>query len=294
VTEWLPPSAEPSAPPQPPADARPWRALLAVPIALTAVVAGTVALPIADVVRTALTDTPVHGDGLAGVAAHGAPPALTLAATFVQDLALIVGSVLVAAAALGGRLRPDALGLRPPARVGRAAGLVLGGYLLFVAVAAGWTSALGITDRENVAIDLGTRDSPVVLVLAALLVCVMAPLAEEVFFRGFLFGALRKRGVPLAALVSGLCFGLAHVASSPIGFLVPLALLGVILALLYERTGSLYPSIALHCLNNAVAFGVADGRGWLVPAALAGAGLVLAFTLRTAARQLLVRSGPVT
>jgi len=61
-------------------------------------------------------------------------------------------------------------------------------------------------------------------------------------------------------------FGLAHVLSSPIGFIVPLAALGAILCLLYEWTRSLYPCIALHALNNSVAFGVADGRVWLTDA----------------------------
>jgi membrane protease YdiL (CAAX protease family) len=45
----------------------------------------------------------------------------------------------------------------------------------------------------------------------------------------------------------------------------------MILCLLYERTGSLYPSMALHALNNSIAFGAGDGRGWLVPVCLAGA-----------------------
>jgi membrane protease YdiL (CAAX protease family) len=161
---------------------------------------------------------------------------------------------------------------------------VLGGYVLFLLVAAGWTSALGISDRENIAVDLGTRDSTAALVGAALLVCVIAPMAEEIFFRGFLYGALRKRGVPIAALVSGLAFGLAHVASSPIGFIVPLAFLGILLCLVYERTGSLYPCIGLHCLNNSVAFGVGDGRAWLVPVVLAGSGLTILALLRVTER----------
>ncbi len=273
--------------PAPPAprDERPWPALLALPIAVGAVVAGLVAFLLADAARSALTDAPVHRPGDAGVAAHGAPPLVTMVSTFTQDAALVLGAVLAAAAALGGRLRPSALGLRP-ARLWSSAGLVVAGYVGFLALAAGWTSLLGITDRENVAVDLGTRDSPAALAGGILLVCVAAPLAEELFFRGFLFGALRRRGLFVAAAVTGLAFGLAHVASSPIGFLVPLAALGVILCLLYERTGSLYPSIALHCLNNSIAFGVGDGRGWVIPVALAGAGVVLTGVLRAATRAL--------
>jgi membrane protease YdiL (CAAX protease family) len=180
-----------------------------------------------------------------------------------------------------GRLTPASLGLRP-ARMVSSVAFVIGAYVLFLLIAAAWTTVMGVQDRENVAVDLGTRDSTLAFVGAAFLVCVVAPVAEELFFRGFLFGGLRRHGLVVAALVSGTAFGLAHVASSPIGFIVPLAALGVILALLYERTGSLYPSMGLHALNNSVAFGVGDGRGWAVPVCLAGA-LTVLFVLSRAA-----------
>lgn len=262
--------------PDPPVrDERPWRALLAIPIALGAVIASLVVYAIAAAVRSGLTTAPAHRGGDAGVAAHGAPPVLSLVSTLAQDLGLIVGVGIAVALALGGRLRPAALGLRRPARPWRAAAFVAAGYAAFLVISAVWTSGLGITDRENIPIELGTRDSTAALIGAMLLVCAVAPLAEELFFRGFLFGALRRRGLPLAAGVTGLVFGAAHVASAPIGFIVPLGCLGIILCLLYERTGSLYPSMALHCLNNSIAFGAGDGRGWLVPVCFVGSGLVI-------------------
>jgi uncharacterized protein len=276
--EGLPPARSP--------DERPWRALLAVPIAIVALVAGVVAFAIAAAIRDAIVSAPMHHPGVAGAAAHGTPPLLTLISTFVQDVTLMAGVGIAAALALGGRLRPEALGLRRPARIAPSVALVVGGYVAFLLISAAWTSWLGITDRENVPVSLGTRDSPVALVASILVVCAVAPMAEELFFRGFLFGALRKRGFPIAAGISGVTFGLAHVASSPIGFLVPLAILGVILCVVYERTGSLYPCIALHCLNNSVAFGVGDGRIWLIPVCLAGAGAVIVATLRGASRAL--------
>lgn len=265
-------------------DERRWHTVLAILIAIAAIFAATLALVAVSAVRDALSTAPVQVGGLAGAAAHGAPPVITLVSTLVQDLALIAGVMVAVAISLGGRLRLGPLGLRMPARPGRAAALVLGSYVLFLAIAAGWTNALGISDRENVALDLGTRDSTAALVGAALLVTVMAPLAEELFFRGFIFGGLRRRGLPVALLVSGAAFGAAHGASSPVGFLLPLAVLGVLLALVYEWSGSLYASIGLHWLNNAVAFGVGDGRVWLVPVVLAGSGLVLVLVLRSATR----------
>jgi membrane protease YdiL (CAAX protease family) len=268
-------------PPARPADERPWRPLLAIPIAIVSLVAGVVAFAVAAAIRDAVVSAPIHRPGVAGAAAHGTPPLLTLISTFVQDVTLIAGVGIAVAIALGGRLRAAALGLRP-ARIVPSAALVVGGYVAFLIISAAWTSWLGITDRENVPVSLGTRDSAGALIGAILVVCAVAPMAEELFFRGFLFGSLRKRGFPIAAGVSGITFGLAHVASSPIGFLVPLAILGVLLCLVYERTGSLYPCIALHCLNNSVAFGVGDGRIWLVPVCLVVAGAVIVVTLRAA------------
>jgi membrane protease YdiL (CAAX protease family)/uncharacterized RDD family membrane protein YckC len=81
----------------------------------------------------------------------------------------------------------------------------------------------------------------------------IAPVAEEAFFRGMLFGGLRRRlsTVP-AALISGVVFGAVHFASGAAA-IPPLAILGIVLCLLYERTGSLLPGLGAHTLNNALA-----------------------------------------
>jgi membrane protease YdiL (CAAX protease family) len=92
-----------------------------------------------------------------------------------------------------------------------------------------------------------------------MVICV-APVAEEFFFRGFFYRALRSRwSVPVAAGIDGLLFGVIHYDFSGADALLiipPLALLAFIFCLIYERTGSIYPTIALHALNNAIAFGV--------------------------------------
>ena len=255
---------------------RHWRAFLALPVALAAVVAGAATYAIVGVLRAAVTSPPDHHDGIVGVALHGPPPLLTFSSTLTQDIALVVGAIIAAGLAMPGASapRPEDFGLRP-ARLWSSAGLVLAGYGVFIALSAAWTSALGITARENVPVQLGTYDSGLALAGAILLVCVIAPVCEELFFRGYVFSALRRRGLLLAALVTGTAFGLAHVVSSPIGFIVPLATLGVILCLLYERTRSLYPCMALHALNNSIAFGVGDGRTWLIPICLVTAATII-------------------
>jgi membrane protease YdiL (CAAX protease family) len=258
---------------------RPWSVWLAIPIALTALVAGVLAFAIAGAIRDALVTLPQHAQGLTGVAADGTPPAETITSTVVQDVVLAAGVLVAAWIATGRRRARGALGLGS-ARVGSSVAYVVVGYVLFLVISGLWTSLLGVTGRDNVAVELGSRDSAGALIAAGLLVGAVAPVAEELFFRGFVFGALRRHGFWPAAVVSGLLFGGAHVASSPIGFLLPLAALGVILCAVYERTGSLLPGIGLHCLNNSVALGAGDGREWVVPACLLVSGVAIALFVR--------------
>jgi hypothetical protein len=86
--------------------------------------------------------------------------------------------------------------------------------------------------------------------LAIPAVSVVAPIVEETFFRGFVYGWLRHHlNVPAAAVLSGCFFALVHF--QPVIF-VPLAVLGAGLALLYEYSGSLLPGIVVHGLFNLV------------------------------------------
>jgi uncharacterized protein len=98
------------------------------------------------------------------------------------------------------------------------------------------------------------------MIAAGFMVICVAPVAEEFFFRGFFYKALRSRyTVLVAAAIDGLLFGVIHYdfsGADALLILPPLGVLGFIFCLVYERTGSLYPVIALHALNNAIAYGV--------------------------------------
>lgn len=101
---------------------------------------------------------------------------------------------------------------------------------------------------ESVAMQGGAAFA-VVFVMAV----VIAPLVEETAFRGMLYNALRGRmGVWASALLSGAIFAIIH-PTLPAGFL-PILCLGVVLALLREKTGSLMPGMICHGLNNGVLF----------------------------------------
>ena len=76
----------------------------------------------------------------------------------------------------------------------------------------------------------------------------------------------------LAAVLTGILFGLAHTGSASSQYLIPLGFLGFVLCLVRWRTGSLYPCMALHSLNNSLALGV-NQLNWSAPAIL---GLIVA------------------
>jgi len=139
----------------------------------------------------------------------------------------------------------------------------IGGYLTalpLLAVAVILSAVLarflfkGLPTPQNPAIPMMAQSEGLWMRLLAFgLVSVAAPLFEETFFRGVLYQAFRIRlGVTPAVLLSAACFALVH-PQLPIGFL-PIFVLGVVFACLYELSHSLIPSMIAHGLNNAVAF----------------------------------------
>ena len=93
--------------------------------------------------------------------------------------------------------------------------------------------------------------SPLLLSFSLFTAVIFAPIFEEFLFRGFVYSSLRRRfGVKRGILFSSFLFALLH--RSLYGFLA-IFILGVVLAHLYEKTGSLIPSISLHIFNNGIA-----------------------------------------
>jgi len=80
----------------------------------------------------------------------------------------------------------------------------------------------------------------------------LGPVAEEVFFRGILYGFLRRWGVIVALVLSTLIFVLCH----PISHGIPVNRLvgGIVFAVAYETTGSLIVPITIHGLGNLAIF----------------------------------------
>jgi membrane protease YdiL (CAAX protease family) len=88
------------------------------------------------------------------------------------------------------------------------------------------------------------------LFLSIILIVLIAPIIEEILFRGFIYTAIRNKfGRRMAYLLSTILFAGLH--ANLIGFL-PISVLGILLAYLYEHTGSLIPSITVHVTHNSL------------------------------------------
>jgi membrane protease YdiL (CAAX protease family)/uncharacterized RDD family membrane protein YckC len=183
------------------------------------------------------------------------------------------GALLAAQAMFDGLLLIVALGVasdwkfRPLAGPLRLLGLRpfrLSAIWIMLATLVGYYIAAGLfaslvlkPDQEDIGGELGIGNPSIVIAVSAVLMIVLlAPVAEELFFRGFVFAGLRTRwSLWPAAIASGLIFGLVH-APTGITTVVPLAALGVALCWLYDRTGSLWPCVIAHMINNGLALAV--------------------------------------
>jgi len=132
-----------------------------------------------------------------------------------------------------------------------AVGLLLVAYT-FNLVYALIMALLGVGPNLDLVNLVSELEHPWLLALGAI---VIAPLAEEIFFRGFVFAGLRERlGWVKAGLISAALFSLLHLQPVQI---VPIFVLGFLFALIYEKSRSLWPAIAMHAAINTIGFAAA-------------------------------------
>lgn len=120
--------------------------------------------------------------------------------------------------------------------------------LAFNALYSIFTTAHGLHTNADAIIQQASR-APVSTVATLLVAVTIVPVAEEIFFRGYLFpGLARAMPVWAAVVISALVFGAAHADAASFA---PLVVIGAALALLRWRTGSLWPGILFHAAINA-------------------------------------------
>jgi membrane protease YdiL (CAAX protease family) len=195
------------------------------------------------------------GLGVTGPDATGQDTAATL---FVTGLVAVL--MLAVAWALGVRkygVSLATLGLAMPReRTAYAlAAVALGLSIGFTALYSTVVSTLGVEVLRPPDIDDSFLASGGNIVFSALVLAVLGPLGEEVFFRGVLFGALAQRTrIVIAIGVTAAVFALFHMA---VGVVIPIFVTGLLLTWLYAKTGSLVPSLLAHIGQNLLALAVA-------------------------------------
>jgi membrane protease YdiL (CAAX protease family) len=198
----------------------------------------------------------------AGSSLSHPPPAVSLTGDLVFDLAFVASALYFSA--VRGRPRASDFGF---ARVSlkRAAIAIVAAGVAYYLLTAIYAAVFKLHGHDKLPSELGAGKSTAALIGAGVFVCVVAPVAEEFFFRGFLFGVLRRWRIKVAgrdlsnwvaAVLVGILFGLAHTGSASVQYLVPLGFLGFVLCIVRWKTGSLYPCMALHSINNSLALGI--------------------------------------
>jgi len=141
---------------------------------------------------------------------------------------------------------------RPTGLVGAAEGFVIGGggAILLVGLL---RLAVGRPLLDPTIAVLACQSSALALVLGVVVIAVLAPVVEELVFRGFLAEAFRARGARIAVLVSAVSFGIAHLQLAGFRYYVAM---GVVFTLVYLRRG-LIGSIAAHAAFNGMLIVVA-------------------------------------
>ena len=246
-----PPRGEP---PPPPSDERQWPVWSGF-VALAAVwfVANTVAVFVVAGSGENIEDTPAW---------------LDLTTALILQGSLLAGALI--AARLVKPLHAWQFGLRRT-RFWPAVGWSVLGMVVFYVLAAAWVALVG-EPEQSTAEDIGADESDLALIGAGVMFILVAPIAEELFFRGFFYGALRTRLSPVwAAIVGGTVFGSIHVTTG-VSAVPILIVLGIVFCLVREWTGSLYPVIAMHALNNTLAYA---GQTDAEPAIAAGLGAAM-------------------
>ena len=130
--------------------------------------------------------------------------------------------------------------------LGLGCGLLIASYI-FIILHNLILMALGVdTQGEAIFRFFDSLDSPVWFFFVG---AVLAPIVEEIFFRGFVFQGFRQRyGWVSAMLLSSIVFAVAHL---DLVALLPTFILGCVLAYLFQRSNSVWPSVILHFLVNA-------------------------------------------
>lgn len=171
----------------------------------------------------------------------------------VVQFGLMVGVLLLIARGLPKR---ELFALRRPESWKRALGLAVLGLVGIYLASLAYTGVLSLlgdfdpTEEQGLVPDEWDSSRAAPFVAFFLAVTILAPVVEELTYRGLGFSLFRPYGLAVAVVATGLLFGLTH--GLLIGFPV-LAFFGIVVGWLRARTDSVYPGMLLHATFNGVA-----------------------------------------
>jgi len=235
----------------------PWRAVEGLAIFVIAVIATVIVM-----IPLGLALRPISGCG--GLPAPEAARCFdhrdlfTALSIFVNEAALLLSVILWVR--FVHKSRPRTLGFRGFNAANVFSGVGVGVAGLFVAGIISYilTSIIENTTHHQIEapkqISLQSHPQTLAIVIIGVSVVLLAPLAEEAFFRGFVFQGLRKWLRPgWAIVISAAVFGIAHLI--PL-IMLPIFGLGILLASIVHARKSIVPSIAAHMTFNGIQFAI--------------------------------------
>ena len=189
----------------------------------------------------------------AGRASGGRPPDDVLYQWDTAVFAAIVYAVVLGLLLLITRGDTGLFALRPPRSWARALGWAFVVFVLILLIGAALDPFLDAGEEQGLTPSSWDPDRAAPFIANAVVIAGLAPVVEELTYRGLGFSLLRPYGMASAIIGVGLAFGLAHglIEALPI-----LSLFGIGLAWLRERTDSVYPPILLHAVFNGFALAV--------------------------------------
>lgn len=136
------------------------------------------------------------------------------------------------------------------------AGGVLAGvaaWLLSRVATLGYIALTGDTGNvQQIYSDTGAA-GPVSLILSLLFLCLLTPIGEELLFRGVVATALLRYGSFVGVVGSAVVFAAVHGANAAA---VTALVVGLITGELLRRSGSIWPGVVVHTVNNLIGYGV--------------------------------------
>jgi len=179
----------------------------------------------------------------------------------VVQFGLMLGALLLITIGLP---RRQLFGLRRPRSWPRALGLAVAALVVIYLGSLAYTGVLSLlgdydpTEEQGLVPDGWDSSRVAPFVAFFLAVTVLAPIVEELTYRGVGYGLMEPYGAAIAVIGTGFLFGLTH------GLLIGLPVLaffGIVVGALRARTDSVYPGMLLHATFNGVALLVAVGAG---------------------------------